>query len=1286
MATLLLQAAGTAIGTFLGGPVGAMVGRSVGGLLGSAIDARLLGGLTQSAAKMPRLLTMNGISSVEGTPIPRLYGKARVGGQVIWATRFLEVTTHSQVSGGKSTGPRATTYSYYANFAVGLCEGPIAFVRRVWADGKELDLTLLNVRVYTGTETQTPDPLIIAKEGSAPAYAGLAYVVFEMLPLTYFGNRVPQLTFEVVRPVAGLGAMVQAVDIIPGATEFGYSPLAFTNSWGAGSTSSVNRHQLTHVSDWTASIDALQALCPNLKSVALVVAWFGDDLRADHCLITPRVVDTSQIILEGDWQVAGLARPSATPVSLYLGNPAYGGTPSDASVIAALEDLRARGLRVTFYPFVMMDIPTGNALPDPWGAAAQAAYPWRGRISCTPAPGLAGTVDGTPAAATQISRFFGSVNPSAGEWSYRNFILYYAQLCATAGGVDAFLVGSELVGLTRVRSASGVYPAANALAQLCADAKAVLGAATKVSYAADWSEYGAHVLQNGAEIRFPLDVVWASPHVDFIGIDAYWPLSDWRDGTAHLDAQIARSVHDPDYLAGNMNAGECFDFYYASASDRFAQIRTPITDGAYNKPWLYRAKDLVGYWSNPHIERVGGVELTAATGFVPMSKPIWLMEAGCPAVDRGTNAPNVFPDPKSTQNNLPPFSRGGRDDLIQARALRAFICHFDPSQPGFHDANNPVSSLYGARMVDASRIHLWAWDARPFPAFPDQSGVWADAVNWETGHWLNGRLEGVDLADLVTALLGESPGLVSKIMPPALDGFLDGYVLDRTLTTRGAVEPLAALYGFDVLISAGWVRCLGRTNAAQLALTAADFVPDKDGKLLKLTRAEDASLPHELALTFSDSERYYRSATALSRRLSGFTLRNLQAELAVVMRQGEAQRLADIWLQDLWVARETAEFTLRPSLQALEVGDAVTLAVGGANRLFRIDKITDGLARQVVARAVEPDVYDRQARDGLRPMLASPPIPGPPQVVVLDLAIAREDPTNLQYMAISATPWPGTVSIWRAVGAASYNLWAQTSQCATIGLTLTDFQPGPAGRFDNASSLTLKIGAGTLSSPGDAQMLAGAANMAIQGSDSTWEIFGFSNAVLVGPQTYVLSRFIRGLGGQEALCQRSVPKGATVVLLNDALVPIANGTAALGISSQYRVGPASRDYNDNSYVSLGATPGKLPYLPYAPVQATALRTGAGVAIAFKRRGRRDADAWEPMEIPLGEASEAYAVAIFRAGQIVRTLLVNTPAALYAASDELADFGAPQSAMDVEITQISTIVGPGFGLRMMLTIT
>ena len=58
------------------------------------------------------------------------------------------------------------------------------------------------------------------------------------------------------------------------------------------------------------------------------------------------------------------------------------------SVTHLIQELNARGLKVTLYPFVMMDIPAGNGLADPYtGTSSQPAYPWRGRITCDPAPG-----------------------------------------------------------------------------------------------------------------------------------------------------------------------------------------------------------------------------------------------------------------------------------------------------------------------------------------------------------------------------------------------------------------------------------------------------------------------------------------------------------------------------------------------------------------------------------------------------------------------------------------------------------------------------------------------------------------------------------------------------------------------------------------------------------------------------------------------------------------------------------------------------------------------------------
>ena len=196
MAQLVLSNIGAAIGSELlpqgvssfGGEIsGAAIGRAVGSLAGAAIDARYLTPPIQG----PRVKDFHVTSSREGASIPVVYGRMRVGAEVIWAAAFRE---RRETDGGKG-GPRVTQYSYSLSFAVGLCEGEIARVSRCWANGEAFDLSKVTWRLYRGTEDQLPDPLIeaIEGEGEAPAYRGLAYIVFEDLPVDAFGARLPPL-------------------------------------------------------------------------------------------------------------------------------------------------------------------------------------------------------------------------------------------------------------------------------------------------------------------------------------------------------------------------------------------------------------------------------------------------------------------------------------------------------------------------------------------------------------------------------------------------------------------------------------------------------------------------------------------------------------------------------------------------------------------------------------------------------------------------------------------------------------------------------------------------------------------------------------------------------------------------------------------------------------------------------------------------------------------------------------------------------------------------------------
>ncbi len=1293
MAALILSTAGAGAGGALFGPFGATLGRVAGAFAGNLLDRALIPGATiQRLREGPRLADLEVMASSEGAPIARAYGRVRLAGQVIWATNLQEeITTRTETTGGGGGGkggggggasPTVTTtttvYSYFANFAVGLCEGPVGHVTRIWADGKPLDLSGVTCRIHTGSETQAPDPLIVAKEGAAnaPAYRGLAYVVFERLPVGNFGNRIPQLSFEVVRPVSALERDIRAITLIPGATEFGYEPATVVQVMGPGQSAPENRHVAYAPSDIVASLDELQAVCPNLERVAVVVSWFGVDLRAAECRLHPGIDNREKSTHGATWSVAGRVRADAYLVSTRDGRPAYGGTPSDASVKNLIAELKARGLKVTLYPFVMMDIPPDNALGDPRsGIAPQPAYPWRGDITCDPAPGVDGSPDGNAEAGAQVDAFF--AHGGDGGWNYRRMIRHYADLAVSAGGVDAFVIGSELKGLTRVRSESGVYPAVTQLVTLAAEVKAMLGSPAIVTYAADWTEYGAHVVDADAnEVRFPLDPLWASASIDAIGIDYYAPLSDWRETHDHLDRALAGSIYDRDYLRANLSGGEAFDFYYPDAEARAAQARVPIADGL-GKPWTFRQKDLWNFWQSEHFERVDGAELSEPTAWTPRGKPVWLTEVGCPAVDKGANQPSIFPDPKSSTGGYPHFSNTRRDDLIQRRYLETVLAAFAAGSP-----LNPHSDVYDGPMVDPGAIHVWTWDARPYPAFPAATEVWSDGPNWETGHWLTGRLGASQLDGLVAAILDDFG--VSGSETAALGAGPDGYVIDRPLTARAAIEPLAFAYAFDALDTPAGLVFRPRGGAPVVELTEDDLVLPQDGAPARLIRAQETELPREVTLGFTDIGSDFRRSIVASRRLAGASARTIHIDLAAAINDTAAGRRAEILLQDIWAGRETAEFSLPPSRTRLTPGDIVALTVRERRWLFEIRDIVDTEARRVSARAIDPQVFDLPLPPPSRRAPEFPVSVGPVHLRLLDLpTIDTQDADVLTRIAVFAEPWPGPVAIWRSNDGLSFERAGVALAPAIMGETLDPLPRGPTGRWDNMNALRVRLHGGALVSVSDAAVLAGANAAALQRDDGAWEILQFAQAELVAERTYLLARLLRGQAGSEWAMAEPLPEGANFVLLDRHVIAVARGLDALERSLQLRVVAAARDHGDVAAVAATATPGATALRPLSPVHARAWRTHEGVRIDWIRRSRVDADSWAAQDIPLGEAVERYAVDILSGDSVLRTIEVAAPSFLYAAADEIADFGLLQSSLSVRIAQISATVGRGIPLHATL---
>jgi len=1308
MATLALAAAGAAVGgavlptgfTLLGATItGATIGTQVGAIAGSIVDQALLGGAGKARhVEGPRLSELHITASTEGAPVPRVYGRVRLGGQVIWATPFEEeVVTASSGGSGKGVGasPASTTteYRYYANFAVALCEGEISDVGRIWADGVEIDRALFTHRIYLGSESQAPDSLIVAREGAGnvPAYRGVAYVVFERLPLAPFGNRLPQLSFEVYRAVETFGDAIRAVVLIPGSGEFAYEPSPVTQLVGLAGQQAENVHTRQGGSDWTVAIDQLEATLPNARNVSLVVSWFGTDLRAGMCEVKPGVESLDKITSPMAWKVAGVARASAYVVSQKDGRPAYGGTPSDQSVIDAIRDLKQRGIGVTLNPFVLMDVAADNALESPYGGSSQPAYPWRGRITVHPAAGQTGSPDKTPDAAAQIAAFVGTAAPGdfmlvgdevvysgPNEWSFRRMILHHAYLAKAAGGVDAFLLCSELRGLTSVRDSADHYPFVDALIALAADVKAVLPEA-KVVYAADWSEYFGHQPADGSgDVYFHLDPLWMSPAIDAIGIDVYWPLADWREGRDHLDfAAGVRSIYDLGYLTENLRGGEGFDWYYASSEDRADQMRTPITDG-YGKPWVFRYKDIKSWWLNPHYNRPGGVESSIATGWVPQAKPFWLTEIGCPAVDKGANQPNVFVDPKSSETALPYFSKGTRDDFMQRRFLRAFIEGLDPDSSNYLSGANPLSEVYGAHMIDLDHVHVYTWDARPYPAFPSDTQVWGDGDNWRLGHWLTGRFASAPLAETVARLLDDY-GFAAHDAG-ALNGTVPGYVIDRVIAARDALEPLELAYFFDALESGGEIVFRHRgAEPEAIDVRDEDLVETGAGSaLLTLIRGQETELPASAKVRFISASADYGQAVAEARRIAGASGRVSQADLPLVLEGAQAEGIAETWLFEAWAARERASFALPPSRLALEPADVVRIAdTAGGERLLRVVEVGEHGAREIEARSVDPDIYvvgsgkERPARPG------APVIVGQPLVAFIDLPLLRGDePPEAGYVAATQTPWPGSVAVYGSPEATGYVLKAMASAPATVGVTLSDLPAGPEGRLDHAARLTVKVEGEALASCTLLQLLAGRNVAAVRNGDGTWEVLQFANAALLAPGTYELSGLLRGQGGTERAMGSPLLAGARFVLINSAVARVDLAASEIRLPYSWRFGPGTRDIGDASYAGAVHAFAGLGLKPLSPVHVRATRSAGDVSITWLRRTRLGGDNWETPEVPLGEDGESYEVDVLDGDSVVRTLPASVPSVTYTAAQQSADFGAPQASVDVRIYQLSAAYGRG----------
>lgn len=215
----LTAIAGGVIGFFVSGfnPTGALYGFELGLMVGTVISPTRLPGTFG-----PRLTDGKTTTATIGGPVSFGFGFFAVSGTVIYLGICNEHSHTTSTSSKGAPTQSQTTYSYTQTIGIGLCEGVIENVYRIWENGElvydlrvqqdsETDVQY-SARVaanltyaatfvlYKGTAIQTADPTMEADlgVGNVPGYRDLAYIMFpDRLLRDDQGQRHPTFKFEI---------------------------------------------------------------------------------------------------------------------------------------------------------------------------------------------------------------------------------------------------------------------------------------------------------------------------------------------------------------------------------------------------------------------------------------------------------------------------------------------------------------------------------------------------------------------------------------------------------------------------------------------------------------------------------------------------------------------------------------------------------------------------------------------------------------------------------------------------------------------------------------------------------------------------------------------------------------------------------------------------------------------------------------------------------------------------------------------------------------------------------
>jgi hypothetical protein len=404
------------------------------------------------------------------------------------------------------------------------------------------------------------------------------------------------------------------------------------------------------------------------------------------------------------------------------------------------------------------------------------------------------------------------------------------------------------------------------------------------------------------------------------------------------------------------------------------------------------------------------------------------------------------------------------------------------------------------------------------------------------------------------------------------------------------------------------------------------------------------------------------------------------------MRYAAAAGFADTILQDLWAGRATYSLALGNSGLAIEPGDVCDLATADEAATLLVTRVEDGLVRRIEGRSIDPAVLSPVAEVIRENPPAGADDATAPLITLLDLPLMTgSEPGWQPYVAAFADPWPGAVALSIGTPDTGFVPRQGLDRRAAIGELTEPLAAGPLARWDEGNAIHVRLYGGSLASAADIAVLNGA-NLAAIGSEAGgFEVIQFRTATLTGADTWRLSGLLRGQGGTGDVMAVGHAAGARFVLLDRAVELLQLRESESGLALTLRAGAAGTVYDPDTFTDATLATARRGLRCRRPVHVSATRdAGSGdVTFAWIRQSRIGGDAWDPVEIPLGETAESYRMEIVDGDDIVRAIATSTPSAVYAHADQVADFGTPPDEIKVRISQVSPTEGAGTAIESLL---